>query len=50
MLLKDLTKVWVSEYETVNNFGEKSKKWKYKGITNRRSRLQYNQCKNRQRV
>ena len=22
MLLKDLTKVWVSEYETVNNHGE----------------------------
>lgn len=32
MLLKDLTKVWVSEYETINNYGEKSKKWKYKGI------------------
>lgn len=29
MLLKDLTKVWVSEYETVNNHGEKSKVWKY---------------------
>lgn len=31
MLLKDLTKVWVSEYETINDHGEKSKKWKYKG-------------------
>ena len=32
MLLKDLTKVWVSEYETVNNHGEKSKVWKYKNF------------------
>lgn len=32
MLLKDLTKVWVSEYETINNHGEKNKVWKYKGI------------------
>ena len=32
MLLKDLTKVWVSEYEEVNEHGEKDKKWKYKGI------------------
>lgn len=31
MLLKDLTKVWISEYETINNHGEKGKKWKYKG-------------------
>lgn len=31
MLLKDLTKVWISEYEIINNHGEKSKKWKYKG-------------------
>ncbi len=30
MLLRDLTKVWVSEYETVNNRGEKSKNWKFK--------------------
>ena len=32
MLLKDLTKEWVSEYETVNNHGEKSKVWKYKNF------------------
>lgn len=32
MLLRDLIKVYISEYETINNFGEKSKKWKYKGI------------------
>lgn len=31
MLLKDLTKVWVSEYEKVNNHGEPKKIWKYKG-------------------
>ena len=32
MLLKNLTKVWISEYEVINNHGEKSKKWKYKDI------------------
>lgn len=32
MLLRDLTKVYISKYETVNDHGEKSKKWKYKGI------------------
>lgn len=32
MLLKDLTKVWVSEYEKVNDHGEPKKTWKYKGI------------------
>lgn len=32
MLLKDLSKVWVSEYEVISNHGEKSKKWKYKDI------------------
>lgn len=31
MLLKDLTKVWISEYEKMNNHGEDDKKWKYKG-------------------
>ena len=31
MLLKDLTQVWVSEYEEVNEHGEKNKKWKFKG-------------------
>lgn len=30
MLLRDLTKVWISEYETLNAHGEKTKKWKYK--------------------
>ena len=32
MLLKDLTKVWVSEYEKVNDHGEQKKVWKYKTI------------------
>lgn len=32
MLLKDLTKVWVSEYEKINNHGETKKAWKYKDI------------------
>ena len=32
MLLRDLTKVYISEYETINDHGEKSKKWKFKGI------------------
>ncbi len=32
MLLRDLTEVWVSEYETLNNHGEKSKKWKFKKL------------------
>lgn len=32
MLLKDLTKVWVSEYERVNNHGETKKVWKFKDI------------------
>lgn len=31
MLLRNLTKVWISEYESVNDHGEKRKKWKYKG-------------------
>ena len=30
MLLRDLTEVWVSDYEEVNNHGEKGKKWKFK--------------------
>lgn len=32
MLLKNLTKVWISKYETINEHGEKSKKWNYKDI------------------
>ena len=32
MLTKDLTKVWISENTTINDHGEKEKKWKYKGI------------------
>lgn len=32
MLLKNLSKVWVSEYTTQNHYGEKRKVWKYKGI------------------
>ena len=30
MLLRDLTEVWISEYEEINNHGEPDKKWKYK--------------------
>ncbi len=32
MLLRDLTKVWVSEYEKIKEHGESTKKWKFKGI------------------
>ena len=32
MLLRDLIRVWVSEYEEINDHGEYTKKWKYKGI------------------
>lgn len=32
MLLRDLTKVYISEYEEIKEHGEPSKKWKYKGI------------------
>lgn len=32
MLLRDLTKVYISEYEEISDHGEYTKKWKYKGI------------------
>lgn len=32
MLLRDLTKVYISEYEETDDHGESEKKWKYKGI------------------
>lgn len=32
MLLRDLTKVYISEYEETDDHGEPEKKWKYKGI------------------
>ena len=32
MLLKNLTKVWVSYYEETNDHGDKGKTWHYKGI------------------
>ena len=32
MLLRDLTKVFVSSYSESNNHGEKDKSWTYKGI------------------
>lgn len=32
MLLKDLKEVWVSEYEIVNDHGEKKKTWKFKKL------------------
>lgn len=32
MLVRDLTKVYISEYEEIEDHGEKEKKWKYKGI------------------
>lgn len=31
MLLRDLTKVYISEYEEIEDHGEPEKKWKYKG-------------------
>lgn len=32
MLLRDLTKVYISEYEEIEDHGETSKVWKYKNI------------------
>ncbi len=32
MLLKDLTKVYISEYEEIEDHGETNKVWKYKGV------------------
>lgn len=32
MLLRDLTKVYISEYEEIEDHGETEKKWKYKGM------------------
>ena len=32
MLLRDLKKVYISEYEEISNHGEYTKKWNYKGI------------------
>ncbi len=32
MLLRDLTKVYISEYEEIEDHGESEKVWKYKGI------------------
>ena len=32
MILKNLTKVWVSSYIVANEHGEKTKSWKYKGV------------------
>lgn len=32
MLLRDIKEVWISEYETINNHGEKSKIWKHKKL------------------
>lgn len=32
MLLRDLTKVYISEYEKIEDHGETDKKWKYKSI------------------
>lgn len=32
MLLKDLKKVYISEYEEIEDHGETTKKWKYKGF------------------
>lgn len=33
MLLRDLTEVWISDYEEVNNYGEKSKIWRFKKLS-----------------
>ncbi len=32
MLLRDLTKVYISEYEEIEDHGETEKKWKYKSM------------------
>lgn len=32
MLVRDLTKVYISEYEEIEDHGETDKKWKYKSI------------------
>lgn len=32
MLLRDLTKVYISKYEEIEDHGETDKKWKYKSI------------------
>lgn len=32
MLVRDLTKVYISEYEEIEDHGETEKVWKYKGI------------------
>ncbi|MEG2311000.1 MAG: hypothetical protein RSB76_03325 [Clostridia bacterium] len=32
MILKDLTKGWISEYTIIDEHGEKSKEWHYKSI------------------
>ena len=32
MLLRDLTKVYISEYEEIKDHGEPERIWKYKGI------------------
>ena len=32
MILRDLTKVYISEYEEIEDHGEIDKVWKYKGI------------------
>ena len=32
MLLRDLTKVYISEYEEIEDHGEPDQVWKYKGI------------------
>ncbi|HJJ07592.1 MAG TPA: hypothetical protein OIM35_08320 [Clostridiaceae bacterium] len=32
MLLRDLTKVYISEYEEIEDHGETEKKWRYKSI------------------
>lgn len=32
MLLRDLTKVYISEYEEIEDHGETDQVWKYKGI------------------
>lgn len=33
MLLRDLTEVWISDYDEINNHGEKEKKWRYKKLS-----------------
>lgn len=42
MLLKDLTKVYISEYEEIEDHGETDKKWKFKPMNNNKTYAELN--------